>query len=474
MKNDLKQLMLYTLGPFSSKILPFILLPIVSYFVSLTDYGKFTAFTVSLMYFQTFITLSTEQYYLRVYKTENPYTLRKTLSVLFLSNTIFITLFMMFLYYIGVIDVQRLILFLIAIYVSFFTMLQDIFSRAFRANNLGGYYSISVVATQIMNFLFTLIFVLIFRNIYSLMVGQLFGCVVSTFVTGHIAKKQVFQFEDHMTSTFNLKTFKNTLKKAVRYSLPLLPGVFLWVLQVSIGRIFLANNARLLGTYGVAFKFSSITNLFVTSFLIFWEPKLYQLFDERVTDEDYVNQVKLYRSIYSVAIESVILGLVVANPIIMMFMDDSYRGAMFVLPVMALSNYINGYNYFEGFGPQLTGDTSKTIFPLLVSVIVNFLIIISIGKNNLLIVVLATNVGLLIQVIFDAFISNRIVPKVSFLGSIVRIGIYNIVMALYYWNHNYWLNVSLSIVVFIGLNFKYIKKFYIILMPKLKLKEKVK
>ena len=457
MKNDLKQMGLFTIGPFLSKILSFVLLPVVSYFVSLSDYGQYTLFTVLLLYFQSFITLATEQYYLRVYSSENAINMRKVLFILFMLTTSILLVIIFILYMIGIFKFSQFMLFVIALLVSYFTMIQDIYGRTFRSRNMGKYYSLSTIIVQVANFIFCILFVLLLKNVLGLMLGQLISMIIGTIIIRLIVKKRISILEiDHK---LHLIDIKRILTNAILYSLPLLPSVFLWILQTSIGRISLAGDSLLLGIYGVGFKLSSITNLFVTSFIIFWEPKIFHLFDSKSSDVEYINLVKKYRNLYSLLIETIIVGLIIFNPIIMTFMEKSYRAAMYILPIMVLSNYINGYNYFEGFGPQLTEKTHKTILPLVISLLVNILLIFFFGKNNIFIVALSANIGLLIQLILAANISNKITPKINYFDSVIRITLYSFITAFFYLSHNYVYTVILAVMVLIIVNFKIIMEY---------------
>lgn len=457
MKNDLKQMGLFTVGPFLSKILSFILLPVISYFISLSDYGQYTLFTVLLLYFQTFVTLTTEQYYLRVYSKDNAINLRIVLFLLFMVDTIILFGLILFMFIMGKFDFNQLVLYSLALFVSYFTMIQDLYSRTFRSNNMGNYYSLSTVIAQVVNFVSGIVFVLCMKNVLGLMLGQLFSIIVGTIIIKRIVKNKVTVLEKKHKLYFY--EVKKILKNAIYYSLPLLPGVFLWVIQTSIGRIFLSGNSQLLGIYGVGFKFASITNIFVTSFIIFWEPKIFHLFDLKSSDNKYVELVSKYRNLYSLLIETIIVGLIVFDPVIMIFMEKSYRSAMYILPVMVLSNYINGYNYFEGFGPQLTGKTHKTIFPLVISVFANVLVLFFYGRDNILIVALAANIGLLIQLVLDAHISNKIVPKMRYINSVVRVILYNCVTMFFFISHDYLYTVVLAIIVYIIMNLKIIVEY---------------
>lgn len=456
MGKNLKQLLYYTIGPFFAKILAFLLLPIISYFVTVKDYGEYTYFTVLLLYFTPMITLSTEQYFLRVYSDKNGRQLRKTMIKLYISLMILIELIVSLLFVFNVFNYENYLIYLIAIATAFFTGVQELYIRTFRSRNLGEYYSIVVIVGQIFGFLVNLILVLLMKSVLGLILGQLLSVMIVCCIAFIIQKYRVTPKEDKPTKENRIR-----LKKILFYSIPLLPGIFLWVIQSSIGRVFLTNNSLMLGIYGVGFKFASITNLFVMSFLIFWEPNLYHFFDHYNDSKTYLDKISEYKELYNVVIEFIILCVVIANPIIMLTMASGYRSVMYVLPVMILNNYINGYSYFAGMGPQLTGKTNKTILPLIISVVMNIGMLILFKNNNVLTVNVAANSGIFILLVLNVLVTNRIIKyNVNINLDLVKIVLYNIFATLFYFNHNYYMIVVEFFLIYLLFNIKSIMRYH--------------
>ena len=79
-------------GPFIARLFSFVSLPIISYYITLEEFGTFTLFTILVMYLTPMITLGTEQYYLRTYNQEEGALVRNRLLGLYSVISIIISL----------------------------------------------------------------------------------------------------------------------------------------------------------------------------------------------------------------------------------------------------------------------------------------------------------------------------------------------------------------------------------------------
>lgn len=454
--NNAKQIFFFMIGPFFARLLSFLSLPIISYFVSIEDFGIYTLFTMLLMYFVPLVTLSTDQYFLRTYTKENGIKLRKNLSIMY--SMIFMLLLLGLLIFFNIyqsILFEQKFLYITALIVAFFNSLQELYTRTLRAENMGEYYSLVIVVSQVSGLIFTIVFVIITKDIIGLVVGQFAAAFVNLIFNIFIYRKKLKNQEKESRENENISTKPldiGILKASLTFSLPLLPGVFLWVVQSTIGRLFVLKflTDYDLGIYGVGIRFATITNLFVTSFLVFWEPKLYQFFDKYEDTIDFKQASQKYKNIYSLMIELIIVMLFIFNPLLIQILSSSYQNALYIIPLMIFQNYIHGYNYFCGYGPQLTGKTKKTILPFVISVIVNFLFnLIFIKKLGIISVLIGSNLGFMTLLLLNYSISNKLVKNNIRLGSeIIRIVCYNLIAVFYYYSKSYFFSLILFLIIF--------------------------
>lgn len=184
--------------------------------------------------------------------------------------------------------------------------------------------------------------------------------------------------------------------------------------------------------------------------MFFWEPKLYQFFDKYEDTIDFKQASQKYKNIYSLMIELIIVMLFIFNPLLIQILSSSYQNALYIIPLMIFQNYIHGYNYFCGYGPQLTGKTKKTILPFVISVIVNFLFnLIFIKKLGIISVLIGSNLGFMTLLLLNYSISNKLVKNNIRLGSeIIRIVCYNFIAVFYYYSKSYFFSLILFLIIF--------------------------
>lgn len=431
-------------GPFIARSFSFISVPVFSYYLTLNEYGTYNLFTILLMYFVPLITLGTEQFYLRDYNKENGYLIRKVILYIFI--TLFIVLLFLLMgyqYFTGnnsLFNVNYYYLYL-ALVISFFNAIQDIYIRTIRYYGFGELYSKILFITQFLTFIVSTILVMIYKNVFSLIISSLFTSIISLLIT-NIALKVKIRGVEEQPLLIEDDQKKIIIMSALKFSLPLLPGIFLWVLQSTIDRFFISNflSMRDLGLFSVGFKFASIIALFTTSFLIFWEPKLYIFYDEHKNSIKFKSIVEEYKNIYKIFVNTVILGILLLLPLGIKLMNQSYQSSLYIIPLMLYSNFIHGFNYFSGMGPQLKKKTLISIVPLVCALLVNIIFnLIFISKLGILAVLLSTNISFLILLSTNYFITKRIINMVpSILSDWLNIFIQVLVSTFYFINRNFY------------------------------------
>lgn len=228
--NNAKQIFFFMIGPFFARLLSFLSLPIISYFVSIEDFGIYTLFTMLLMYFVPLVTLSTDQYFLRTYTKENGIKLRKNLSIMY--SMIFMLLLLGLLIFFNIyqsILFEQKFLYITALIVAFFNSLQELYTRTLRAENMGEYYSLVIVVSQVSGLIFTIVFVIITKDIIGLVVGQFAAAFVNLIFNIFIYRKKLKNQEKESRENENISTKPldiGILKASLTFSLPFLPGVF--------------------------------------------------------------------------------------------------------------------------------------------------------------------------------------------------------------------------------------------------------
>lgn len=417
LSKGIKQILFFMVGPFISRIFTFISLPIFSYFLTLKEFGTYNLFAILLMYFTPMITLGTEQFYLRNYTKKTGYQTRRAIFGMYIILFL-ITFFSCYLYYIfsgnNVINGMPFYYLLIAVTISLFNALQDIYIRTIRFHGLGESYSKLLFINQFFLFALSTILIAIYQNVLSLLLATLISSMFNYFHSILIFNKKIKNIEQKV-QRISLQLVKKTLTQALKFSLPLLPAIFLWVFQSTVDRFFIVKylNNEALGVFSIGFKFASIISMFVTSFLIFWEPKLYIAYDDHGDSKAFKAVVEKYKNFYGLFINTVILGMFIFLPFAIKVMSPEYQVALYIIPLMLFSNYIHGYSYFSGMGPQLRKKTVVSLIPLLVASLINIVLnALLIEKLNLLGVLTATNISFFSLLIINYVITKRMVKMV--------------------------------------------------------------
>ncbi|GER74416.1 lipopolysaccharide biosynthesis protein [Weizmannia acidilactici] len=454
MNQKIKQILFFMIGPFISKSFSFISVPVFSYFLTLKQYGNYTLFTMLLMYLSPIITLGTEQYYLRDYDIKDGYKKRTAIFYLFTCTLIILMItFIILRLFLNKSKLWGMPFYFIylGIIISFFNAIQDIYSRTIRFHGMGQLYSNILFINQLTTFILSLVLIIIYKNVISLIISSLFSSFLNVILYIVAYRKYVMKLEKNI-SRRNIQ-YKNILKNALNFSFPLLPGVFLWVVQSTIDRFFISKYLSMedLGLFSVGFKFATIIPLFVNSFLIFWEPKLYICHD-KFGDSKMLNKtVSNYKNLYGLTISSIVLGMFVLLPLGVKVMSSSYQMALYIIPLMLYSNFIHGFNYFSGMGPQMKKKTFISIFPLIAAVLVNiFLNFFFINKFGILAVLLSTNISFLVLLLLNYYITRKMIsniPNIDF--DITQLILQILVATIFYTTRNFMVTCTFMILIYL-------------------------
>ncbi|NPV12053.1 MAG: oligosaccharide flippase family protein [Ignavibacteria bacterium] len=268
---------LYTFGNLISRGLNFLLLPFYSHYISPEDFGVYSVIVSVLTIASTVINLGLPGIFLKNLSSSESIEEKKR----FLSNTIsFITSVSLPLL-ILVIGFSRSLSQIIIgkdeFYVEIILGLISILSL-----NYSYYFSVFYVAEErskefvlknsaasISNFVFNLIFVVLFKSgINGIFLAQILSSVILIFLSRDVLKK-------YFTFTFDL----NYLKPILIGSLPLLlSGVFTIVIEL-IDRllVFQYLGETKAGIYSFGYRLALIFNLYILSFKSAWIPHYFNL-----------------------------------------------------------------------------------------------------------------------------------------------------------------------------------------------------
>jgi O-antigen/teichoic acid export membrane protein len=264
----------YTVSNIVNSAIPFLLLPVLTRYLTNSDYGIIATFQALLGFLMPFIGLNTQTAITRRYYDSNQVNLKEYVSTCILTLIISTIIFSLVIFiFSGPISnitefpANWLWSFLV---VAFFQFIVSVILGIWQARGQVYKYALFQNSQTLINLVGSIGLIILLEMSWQ---GRIVAQIVSFGIFGILAlvilkKLKLLEF------TFNKKYFADALK----FSLPLIPYSFTgWVL-LTMDRIFLNNMVGLgqTGLYSVAFQVCMVITLFQLSFNNAWVPWIYQ------------------------------------------------------------------------------------------------------------------------------------------------------------------------------------------------------
>ena len=359
------------IGSIFTKALSFILVPLLTIWLSTTEYGDYDLLFSYVSLCVPILTLQLEQAILRF-----------TLENKEKGKEYFSTCFSFFLFTSLIFIIAFSFIFKFEYHFSFAICtvsyaFQILTTEYLRGNNELKLYSLANIFCGgcMMSFSYLLV-----GQLKAGVNGLLYSFAISYFVTGLIIvliKKPVGHL---LKLSFDLEIFKMLL----RYSFPLLPNaISWWITNVSdrtLINVFLGSEFN--GIYAVSTKIPTLMTVFYSIFNLAWQQSAILSSSDSVEDKTYFYNT-IFNKLYSFLFSSGIL-IIATTPFIYKFLlDDSYTSGMNIVSILVLSTiFLNLGQYLGGIllGKMDTKTNGvTTILAAIVNLIINFLLINRLG-----------------------------------------------------------------------------------------------
>lgn len=418
----LVQLINFGIGPIIGIIISMITVPITTNFLSPTELGKTSLFSLFQSVILLIEILGLDQSYTRFYNNKSieeekllnhciflPILISLFISVFILvfQNSISIWLF-------G--SIEKNLMLLISVYLPILVINRFTFLQI-RMELKGKTYSFLQLFSKITDFLFLLLLLFFYQTtfrsiVYTLIVSNICTTVLSCF----FVNKKVFI---HMFSFKNLD--KKLLHDILVFGLPLVPATILsWVLN-SFDKIGLRQWSTFteLGLYTAAFKIVSILSVLQSIFTTTYVPVAYKWYEDKVTNTLFTKINNIVLCTASLAFT----GIIIFRKLIYLFLGSEYRGtdSIFVFLIFVPIMYTISQCTMLGIT-----FSKKTVYNLLIFIISA---LINIGGNYLLIpkmgaqgAALTTCVSYVVYFIIGTLISRHLwykYPLKNYFGMIL-------------------------------------------------------
>ena len=339
----IKQILSYSGVNIINASVPFLLLPLLTTYLTPEDYGVLSMVQLLMALSLPFVMMNSQRLLIMEYSnlTQEKY---KSL----VSSAVIIPIFgfmllesLFFIFGNNIIKYFQLpdyLLYLIPIFLLFqaIPIFVPIIFQAKKDPLKFGKYKISLT---IVNILLSLLFVLVLECGWE---GRLFGIIGAFFIYSLIGLIILLRI-NILTTHINI----TNIKKILHFGIPLMPHAIFGVLLASSSKFFLSNmiNNEALGIYTVAFQIASSVILIMTSINQAWAPNLYEILNNNPTIEDKNKLVKKTYQTMALMVFITFIFILCVPYIYTIFIDTKYHSGIFISRIISIGFLFNGLYY---------------------------------------------------------------------------------------------------------------------------------
>ena len=407
-----KQSAIYLITEGINKAIPFVLLPIISYYLTPTDYGVLTNFNVITQIFAVFCysitTVIIPVMFFKLVRAE----LQKLISNIIVLNTIvaFVILIIVVTNNIHIENATSISLKfqIIAIITTVFASFTQVNLTLWRCEEKPWKFGLYHISQTTIDACSTLILVIVFLlgwtgRVYSMACASIGFGLFSLFL---LAKR----------GYLNVLISPKYIGVILSFCLPLLPhGLSFWI-KSGADKLLLSNMCGLEqnGLYSVAMTFGAIISIFVTSFNNAFVPHLFKKLKSITPDCEMnikISIVRQYRLLVLILFVFVIISYLASVAFIKLVYQESYSGSLNYLPFIMLGQLFMGfYSLFVNFlhYSQNTKVLGSITFGLtFIQIIVSYLLMLRIGSIGCALYSAITSFVIFVSV---SIYSNKVYP----------------------------------------------------------------
>lgn len=379
MKNRYQKLInnsiIFAIGNFGSKVMQFIMIPIYSYALSTSSFGKVDLITTVVYLLSPIISLELFDSVFRfsLDKSENK---AKIFSTGLITLTIISILCIICSTYLKDIfngyPVLYATLFLVV------SMLYSLISNFARAMGFVKNFAIAGIINTLVMGLANILLLVVYNlgidgYMLSIIIGQILGIIYIILSTS-------------ISHYFNISEVNfSTLKRLLKYGIPLIPNTLAWWLNSTSDRFFII---ILLGTsvngiYAMANKLPGVISTVVGVFFQSWQMSVVEEFEKEDAKEFISN---IFESFISLLFFFSIGMLAIVRPLFRIFLDKAYFSGWTLIPFLLLAVIYTNISSFLGTiytaSKRTVGVLTTTICGAVINVILTIILLKSIGING--------------------------------------------------------------------------------------------
>ncbi|MDT2012237.1 lipopolysaccharide biosynthesis protein [Carnobacterium divergens] len=371
MNGLIRRLLEFSIGSVGAALLNLILIPVTTYYLSPTEYGKTSMFLLAQTFLIYVIYLGFDQAFTREfyeYK-DKKRLLENAMFVPLIHSVILILMMCLFAPLLSKLlfstDIHTNAVYLLAISVVFL-IFERFILLTIRMENRGLLFSLYNILIKFSILIFTVIFLLVFKPVfitvvYSTIIGQIAGDLILIICNLKLIDFRQFQLD------------KSLIKRLAKFGLPVVIGTFIYSLFVVIDKVFLRyfTDFNQLGLYTAAFKIASALLILQISFSNFWIPTAYEWYQQKKP----ISYYKAVSDVVMLLVSVLFLVLLLSKELILIVLSPAYEDAKYIFPFLCFYPLMMTVSETTNLGIVFS---KKSYLNILVSLIA---LIVAIGMN---------------------------------------------------------------------------------------------
>ena len=374
-KSLVKNIGLFTIGSFGSRILSFLLVPLYTTVLSTTEYGSVDLITSTASLLTPILLLSVFDATLR-FGMDPDYNKEDVLSTsinIAIKGSVLLIIGVIIIYFTQLFDISVEYLAFLCFY-FILGAVNQIFTIYLKAKNKASVITVSGILCTFVTCMSNIILLLFLKcGILGYMISNTVGILIQSLYQLFFGKIYI---------DIRLKNYTDLSKPMIKYSSPLIANTISWWINNASDRYILTFFKGLaeVGVYSVAYKIPTILSMFQGIFYNAWSISAIAEFDENDSD-GFIG--KSY-STYSFITFIVCSGVLVLNiPLATFLYKGDYFEAWKCVPFLLVGTVFSGISQFEGSLFAATRNTKMvaktTVIGAFVNTICNFIFIYFLG-----------------------------------------------------------------------------------------------
>ena len=335
-----KEILSYSGVNIINSSVPFLLLPILTSYLSPNDYGILSMVQLLMVLSFPFVIMNSQSLLTMEYSNLSKKEYQKLVSsALIIPFFGLIFLEIIFILFSNIIikyfQLPNYLIYLIPIFL-FFQVIPTFIPIIFQAKKEPFNFGKFKISLTILNVLLSLLFVVALGYGWE---GRLFGIVIA-FCVFNLVGLIILSKLNMISVEFD----KKSLKKILDFGIPLLPHTIAGILLASSAKFLLSSmiSNEALGIYTVAFQIASIILLIMTSINQAWAPNLYEKLNSNPSEKIKLDIVKkTYRTMLLMCGTTLIFILCIPY-IFMFFINESYHSGILISRIISIGFLMNG------------------------------------------------------------------------------------------------------------------------------------